>query len=87
MGASPLVRVEPLHGKVAHTGVVSKLFWWQRLHKAIFPFMGPAQLGPFGEPPLPSAAEKPCPLCARPMSDHTFTRSQDHRSTRMRCPA
>jgi len=45
--------------------------------------MGPAQLGPFDEPPLPSVAEKPCPLCGQPMSGHTFVRSQDHSSTRM----
>ena len=66
---------------------VSKLTWWQRLNKALFPYMGPAQLGPFDEPPLPSVAEKPCPLCGRPMSLHTFQRSQDHTSTRMHCPA
>jgi len=48
--------------------------------------MGPAQLGPFGEPPLPPTDVKPCPLCGKPMSGHTFERSQDHNSTRMYCP-
>jgi len=66
---------------------VSELTWWQRLNKALFPYMGPAQLGPFDEPALPSVAEKPCPLCGEPMRAHTFERSQDHHSTRMHCPA
>ena len=65
---------------------MSTLTWWQRLNKALFPYMGPAQLGPFNEPPLPCVAEKPCPLCGKPMSLHTFQRSQDHNSTRMHCP-
>jgi len=65
---------------------VSELYWWQKLHKALFPFMGPAELGPYGEPPLPSTAEKPCPLCGEPMSGHRFERSQDHNATRMHCP-
>jgi hypothetical protein len=66
--------------------VKGKLAWWQVLNRAVFPFMGPAQLGPFGEPPLPPTDEKPCPLCGQAMSGHTFVRSQDHRSTRMHCP-
>ena len=63
-----------------------KRAWWQNLNRALFPFMGPAQLGPFGEPPLPPTDVKPCPLCGKPMSGHTFERSQDHNSTRMYCP-
>ncbi|MDH6182303.1 hypothetical protein M2152_002485 [Microbacteriaceae bacterium SG_E_30_P1] len=63
-----------------------RLAWWQRLNRALFPFMGPAQLGPFGEEPLPSVAEKPCPLCGNAMSQHTFERSQDRTATRMHCP-
>ena len=66
---------------------VSKLTWWQRLNKALFPYMGPAQLGPFDEPPLPSVAEKPCPLCGNPMDDHVFERGDATTATRMHCPA
>lgn len=65
---------------------VGKLKWWQRLNKALFPYLGPAQLGPFGEPPLPTVEAKPCPLCGAPMSEHTFERSQDRTATRMHCP-
>ena len=35
---------------------------------------------------LPPTGQKPCPLCGKPMSGHTFERSQDHHSTRMHCP-
>lgn len=49
--------------------------------------MGPAQLGPFGEEPLPPTAAKACPLCGQRMELHTFDRSQDHTATRMYCPA
>ena len=48
--------------------------------------MGPAQVGPYETEPLPPTGQKPCPLCGNPMDDHTFERSQDHRSTRMHCP-
>ena len=65
---------------------VVKVTWWEKLNRALFPFMGPAQLGPFGEPPLPSTATKPCPLCGQAMELHTFDRSQDRHSTRMHCP-
>ncbi len=60
--------------------------WWQKLHGALFPYLGPAQLGPFDEEPLPPTDDKPCPLCGKPMSLHTFERSQDRTSTRMHCP-
>ena len=61
--------------------------WWQRLNRALFPFMGPAQVGPYETEPLPPTGQKPCPLCGNPMDDHTFERSTDHRSTRMHCPS
>jgi hypothetical protein len=48
--------------------------------------MGPAQLGPFDQEPLPPTDQKPCPLCGNPMALHTFVRSQDRASTRMTCP-
>jgi hypothetical protein len=61
--------------------------WWERLNKAFFPYLGPAQLGPYNEPPLPPTSEKACPLCGQRMALHTFDRSQDHTATRMHCPA
>lgn len=65
---------------------VSKSRWWEKLNKAIFPFMGPAQLGPFDQEPLPPAENKACPLCGQPITLHTFVRSQDRNATRMHCP-
>lgn len=67
--------------------------WWDRLNKALFPYMGPAQVGTGGAPdqPLPTAetrAERPCPLCGQPMSAHTIERTGDwSTSTRLHCPA
>jgi hypothetical protein len=64
---------------------VKKRRWWQNLNRALFPFMGPAQLGPFDEPPLPSTAGKPCPICGQPMDQHTIERSGTA-ATRLHCP-
>lgn len=39
---------------------------------------GPAAVGPYESAPPPTAAkraEQACPLCGRPMSEHTFDRS------------
>ncbi len=61
--------------------------WWDRLNRRLFPYLGPPPLGPYNEEPLPPVAEKACPLCGNPMSEHSFARSQDHKSTRMHCPS
>lgn len=68
------------------SSVTPKRTWWEKLNRALFPYMGPAQLGPFGEEPLPPTDQKPCPLCGQAMALHTFVRSQDRMSTRMTCP-
>ena len=65
--------------------MAGKLRWWMHLNRAIFPVMGPAQLGPFGEPPLPSTEGKPCPLCGSPMREHIVER-RDGRATQLHCP-
>ncbi|HXD62564.1 MAG TPA: hypothetical protein VN619_11645 [Lacisediminihabitans sp.] len=59
--------------------------WWVRLNRTLFPVVGPAQLGPFNEPPLPSPLSKPCPLCGTAMSEHTVER-RDGRATKLHCP-
>lgn len=61
--------------------------WWEKLNRALFPWMGPAQLGPFDEAPLPSTAEAPCPLCGAPMSRHTVERPGGNVASRLHCPA
>jgi hypothetical protein len=59
--------------------------WWDRLNRALFPYIGPPPLGPFNEEPLPSTVAKPCPICGRPMSDHEIER-RDGRPTQIHCP-
>lgn len=36
---------------------------------------GPASVGPYDTEPEPTRTERPCPLCRRPMSEHSFDRS------------
>ncbi len=58
--------------------------WWERLNRALLPYMGPAQVGPYDDPPEPVA--KVCPLCGRPMDEHVIERSATA-ATRLHCPA
>lgn len=64
-----------------------RLQWWERLNKALFPYMGPAQVGPYETEPLPPVAGKACPLCGQPMRDHVIERSTGNVATRLHCPA
>ena len=61
--------------------------WWDRLNARLYPYLGPAQLGPFGEEPLPPTGPKPCPLCGHAMEAHTIERSGGNVATRLHCPA
>ena len=62
--------------------------WWKRLNRALFPYMGPAQIGPRAEEPLPATiAAMPCPLCGAPMTAHTVERPGGNVASRVRCPA
>jgi hypothetical protein len=62
--------------------------WWDRLNRALYPYFGPAALGPgpTGErPDTPSPTA--CPLCGKPLADHAIERSTDgHTATRLHCP-
>ncbi len=61
--------------------------WWQHLNRALFPYMGPAQLGPRADEPLPATiAAMPCPLCGAAMSAHTVERPGGNVASRVRCP-
>ena len=40
------------------------------LNEKLSPSMGTADLGPFGEPPDPPEAVRPCPICLYPMGEH-----------------
>lgn len=47
--------------------------------------LGPPPLGPYGEEPLPPAAQSGCPLCGRLMSEHVIDRTSGPR-TQLHCP-
>lgn len=59
--------------------------WWERLNSALIPRIGPPPLGPYNQPPLPSTAAKPCPICGAPMSEHEIER-REGRPTQIHCP-
>jgi hypothetical protein len=61
--------------------------WWDRLNALLMPYIGPPPLGPYGEPPLPPTAAKPCPICGQPMSLHSVDRGVGHAPSRLVCPA
>ena len=59
--------------------------WWDRLNRALLPFMGPAQVGPYEDAPPPPTAKSACPLCGAPMDAHRFERVSGA-PTHMHCP-
>ena len=68
-------------------GMADRLPWWDRVNKALFPFMGPAQLGSPDEPPQVSSVGRPCPLCGHSMTEHVVERAGDwNTATRLHCP-
>ena len=65
-----------------------RLRWWDRLNRALYPYMGPAELGSSSEPPPVSSVGKPCPICGASMLDHTVERANDWTTaSRLHCPA
>jgi hypothetical protein len=69
--------------------VTERLRWWDRLNRALFPYFGPAQLGPGPNGERTDApAPRVCPLCGHPMDAHEITRTADWSTpTRLHCPA
>ena len=67
-----------------------RLFGWaRRMDRGLLPWMGPAQVG-IGRPEAPYVppADPVCPICGRPLAEHTFERGHDQFSpTRLICPA
>ncbi len=53
-----------------------------RLNRALFPVLGPAQVGPYGEE---HASVKPCPLCGKAMDAHDIERTPGKPSY-LHCP-
>lgn len=62
--------------------------WYTRWNDRLIRFAGPAQLGA-GRPEGPDvrSAAAPCPICGRPMTEHSVLRSDGQRdATRLVCP-
>ena len=63
----------PLRERIREAG---GLYSW--FNKNLIRFAGPASVGPYEATPPPSAAERAeraCPLCGEPMTQHTIDRS------------
>jgi hypothetical protein len=63
-----------------------KLPWWDRLNEMLLPYIGPPELGPYDEPPLPPTGPKPCPVCGARMDEHEIERGEGRIATRIHCP-
>lgn len=62
--------------------------WYSRMNEKLISVAGPAQLGA-GHPEGPDlrSAASPCPICGRPMTEHTVLRPEGQRdATRLVCP-
>lgn len=58
--------------------------FWNRVNRALYPVLGPAQITPMGvQAPTPAAM---CPVCRRAISEHRFDRKDRSRPTIMVCP-
>lgn len=67
--------------------MTERMRWWDHLNRALYPYLGPADLGSPGEPPPPSSVGKPCPLCGVSMAEHVVERTADWSTpTRLHCP-
>lgn len=64
-----------------------KLPWWDRLNGMLMPYIGPPELGPYGQAPPAPTGPKPCPVCGAPMDEHEIERSGGNTPTRLHCPA
>jgi hypothetical protein len=65
-------------------------FWrfYEKANDVVRTFTGPADIGA-GHPEGPDIrrADRACPLCGAPMTEHTIERVGDYRtSTRVHCP-
>ena len=70
---------KPLRDRVREAGG-----WYAYLNSRLIRIAGPASVGPYETEPEPERAERACPLCGAPMSQHTFDRSGP--KTLMHCP-
>jgi hypothetical protein len=54
--------------KTPHEPLIDRATDW--LNEKLSAPLGPADLGPFGEPADPPEADRPCPICHFPMGQH-----------------
>lgn len=64
-----------------HKGYVGFIDW---LNRTLYPALGPPPAGPYG-PVVKQVGEAICPVCGRPMSEHTIDHSTPN--TILHCPA
>ncbi len=62
--------IAPLRQRIREAG---GLYAW--INTSLIRAAGPASVGPYETTPEPVRTGRPCPLCAAPMSRHTFDRS------------
>jgi hypothetical protein len=62
--------------------------WYEKANAVVRTFTGPAQLGAgYEEKPDVRSPEAACPLCGKPMSEHTVIRATgQYTATRLTCP-
>lgn len=73
----------PLRQKIREAG---GLYAW--LNSTLIKWAGPAAVGPYEKTPPPSTeerAQRACPLCGHPMTEHTIDRSGP--KPLMHCPS
>lgn len=59
--------------------------FFRGLDGRLLPWLGPPPLGPYDEPEPPAVADRGCPMCGRPMSEHEY--GQVGQRVTVRCPA
>ena len=64
-----------------------KTGWWNRVNRRLYPVFGPAQVTRSDRHvPEPVRTERACPLCGRPMSEHTIERGTPSQPSYLHCP-
>jgi hypothetical protein len=62
--------------------------WWNRVNRRLYPVFGPAQVTRSDRNvPEPERSGSPCPVCGRPMTEHTIERGTSSQPSRLHCPA
>jgi hypothetical protein len=73
--------------KGSHNPFENATGFWGRVNRFLYPIAGPASLGA-GHPEAPYVppADPACPVCGRPLAEHSIIRRGDNRSSSLECP-